>query len=63
MEVSRLVWGNNLEDKVQELVDMRLSIMKPLSAKWVIETYQYLSANPTIIINGFRAAGIVDALK
>ena len=52
-----------LEDKVQELVDMRLSIMKPLSAKWVIETYQYLSANPTIIINGFRAAGIVDALK
>ena len=52
-----------LEDKVEELVDMRLSVMKPLSAKWIIETCQYLNANPTIIINGFRAAGIVDALK
>ncbi len=49
-----------LEDKVQELVDMRLSA---LSAKWIIETCQYLSANSTIIVNGFRAAGIVDALK
>jgi hypothetical protein len=45
-----------LEDKVQELVDMR---MKPLSARWIVETCQYLASNPTIIINGFRAA---DAL-
>jgi len=39
-----------LEDKVQEAVDMRLSVMKP----------QYLSSKPSIIINGFHAAGIVD---
>ncbi len=42
---------------------MRLSIMKPLSAKWIIDTCDYLASNPSIIINGFRAAGIVDALK
>ena len=26
-----------LEDEVEEEVDMRLSIMKPLSAKWIID--------------------------
>ncbi len=34
-----------LEDKVEELVDMRLSIVKPLSAKWIIDTCDYLAVS------------------
>ena len=47
-----------LEDNVEEEVDMRLSIMKPLSATWIIEMYHYFQTHPSIIINGFRSAGI-----
>ncbi len=52
-----------LDNEVQEIVDMRLSIMKPLSAKWFIKTCEYLQSNPSIIVNGFHAAGIVDILN
>ena len=44
-----------LEDKIEEVVDMRLSVMKPLSAKWIIKTCEYFSSNPCIIKNGFQA--------
>ena len=47
-----------LQDEVSEPVDMRLSIMKPLCAQWTIDMYHYFKQNPSIIINGFRAAGI-----
>ena len=52
-----------LEDKVEEEVDMRLSIMKPLSARWLIDMHKYFVDHPSIIVNGFHNAGIVDALK
>lgn len=52
-----------LEDKVEEEVDMRLSVMKPLSARWLIDMHKYFVDHPSIIVNGFHNAGIVDVLK
>ena len=49
-----------LENNTDDPIDLRLSIMKPLSARWIIELFAYLSANPSI---GFKAAGIIDCLK
>ena len=51
-----------LQDKIEEPVDLRLSIMKPLAAQWIIEMYSYFQSHPDIIRNGFRAAGICDSL-
>jgi len=61
-ELYREIICKQLEDKVKEAVNMHLSEMKPLTSRWIIETC-YLSSKPSIIINGFHAAGIVDALK
>ena len=36
--------------------------MKELEAKWIVSAYDYLRSNPSIIVNGFKAAGIVDAV-
>ena len=44
-------------------VDLRLSIMKPLEARWMIQLYNYMKLNPQIIINGFKEVGILDILK
>ena len=51
-----------LEAQVEEEVDMRLTVMKPLFSNWMIELYHYLQSKPNIIINGFNAAGIVNSL-
>ena len=39
-------------------VDLTMSVVKPLSAKWLIALYNYMKENPTININGFKQAGI-----
>lgn len=52
-----------LEDKVEEEVDMRLSIMKLLSARWLIDMHKYFVDHLSIIVNGFHRAGIVDAIN
>ena len=38
-------------------VDLRMSIMKPLGARWLVSLYDYLKEHPSIIENGFKAAG------
>ena len=44
-------------------VDMRMSVMKELEAKWIVSCYDYLQNNKQIVYNGFKEAGIVDALQ
>ena len=50
------------EDHPVEPVDLKLSVVKPIGAKWLIELSDYLKSKPEIIINGFKGAGIVDCL-
>ena len=40
-------------------VDLRMSIVKPLGAKWMISLYDYMKSKPNIIKNGFRYAVII----
>ena len=44
------------------VVDLRLSILKPLSATWMVQFHDYISSKPIIIVNGFHHAGISDIL-
>ena len=44
-------------------VDMRTIVMKELGVKWLSELYDYLRGRPEILVNGFKEAGIVDALQ
>ena len=57
-----------LEDgKHIELVDikLRLSIIKPLHANWIIEFYKYMTTpdGQNCIFNGWEASGIDDAIR
>ena len=53
---------DQLENNIEEKIDTRISVMKPLSAQWTIEMFNYLVSHPSIIINGFREAGITEIL-
>ena len=46
-------------DGVVEQVDLSVSVVKPLGAVWLMNTFDYIKANPSIIINGFQGAGIL----
>lgn len=44
-------------------VDLKLSIVKPVGAKWLMEMYDYFKTKPQILINGFCGAGISDFMR
>ena len=54
-----------LDQGIQELTptDLRMSIVKPLGARWLVSLHDYLKDHSSIIKNGFKAAGIVDFLS
>ena len=47
-----------VHDNVKTPVDLRLSVIKPLSGRWFVQLSDYLKAHPDIIKNGFKGAGI-----
>ena len=57
--------ATQLSDEKQEVepVDLRLSVVKPLGAKWMIELFDHFKQHPEIIRNVFSAAGISDCLN
>jgi len=60
---SSTVYKNCSSDGIPPAVDLRMSILKPLGAKWIKTAYDYIKKNCSIITNGFSAAGITAALS
>ena len=44
-------------------VSMKLSNLKPLHARWIVEMFDYLKQQNESIVNGFDKAGITEAVK
>ena len=50
-----------LEGKLpKQQVDLRLNVVKPLGAKWMVELFDYIKSKPDVISNGFKKSGIFD---
>ena len=43
-------------------ISLEMLVVKPISAKWLMSLYYYMTANPSIIINGFKEVGLKDKL-
>ena len=41
-------------------VDTRISVIKPLHAKWVVQFYDYIRSHPDIVINGWKKSKIPE---
>ena len=46
-----------------KIVDLRLSVLKPLGAAWIVSLHKYITDSPSIVKNGFKAAGILESLQ
>lgn len=51
-----------LQDGGDIEINLGMSVLKPLSAKWLDSAIAYLKKNPEKVFNGFKKAGISDAL-
>ena len=51
------------DNKGTQPIDMRLSIMKPLSAQWLLSMFDHFKQRPDISRHGFDASGITGCLK
>ena len=55
-----------LGKKIEDVnIQFRLTTLNTLHAKWLLEFYNYITsdAGAEIILNGWKGAGIYDALK
>ena len=60
-------YTKQISEQVQGLsekkpVDLRLTAVKSLGAKWLQDVYDYLKAKPEIVRNGFKESGITSCL-
>ena len=51
--LSNYVRGPGSTSDKLEPVDLSLPVMKELCSKWILEMFEYISANPQMIDNGF----------
>ena len=55
--------GHFVEMQPEDIeVDMKLSVMKPLSARWIISAYDYLGNKSGIVRGRFVEAGSCEAV-
>ena len=59
-EVQKQIMEGVAVDDVR--VDLAAAVIKAKSANWMISSWQALEKRPEIAINGFRKAGILDAV-
>lgn len=43
-------------------IDLRLTVMKEIGARWIVSMYDYFQDKPEICRNGFRKAGITGVI-
>ena len=54
---------NKGRDPADVEVQLNLSQVKPLHTKWIFEMCKYLQGGNDLIINGFKEAGITEAVE
>ena len=53
---------NDLAAAEIQPVNLSMSVLKEVGAKWLVEMANYISANPQFIVNGFVCSGITGVL-
>ena len=72
IRLQRTTWGSSFlrkqfrswyAEQVRRQLEDGKEPEKAPSAKWIVSMYDYLWSRPEIIINGFKKAGIIQAIK
>ena len=61
-QVMEQLEGQDIETSDIQPIDLRMTVLKEVGAKWLVEMATYFAENPKIIVNGFIRSGITGAL-
>ena len=62
-EVMKQLQGvSDVQSAALQPVNLCMAAVKELSAHWLVEMADYIADNPQFVVNGFRRAGIPNAL-
>ena len=59
-EIVKQMEAGKRSDQIK--VDDRVSVVKPLHAKWIVKHYDYARTKPQLVINVWKESGIIDHL-
>ena len=64
-QVQRAMDGNRFKSKEEIDIDLKLLVLKPLNASWLIECFDHMTspASKAVSLKGWEVAGITDAVK
>ena len=64
-QVQRTMDGNRFKSMEDIDIDLKLSVLKPLHASWLIELFDHMTspAGKAVSLKGWEVAGITDAVK
>ena len=64
-QVQRAMDGNRFKSMDKIDIDLKLSVLKPLHATWLIEPFDHMTspASKAVSLKGWEVAGITDAVK
>ena len=51
--------SKHTDGAVTQPVDLSMSVVKPLGTTCLMNTFDYIKANPSIIINGFKCRNLL----
>ena len=57
-EIAKQVEAGKKSHEVK--VDVRITVVRPLHAKWVIKFYDYIRSKPDIVISGWKRSKIFE---
>ena len=60
-KVMEQIEAGNSPDEV--VVDIKLTVMKEIGAKWLVSMFDYFQGHPEICRNGFVKAGIAEGIS
>ena len=52
-------YSSKIAENCNDKVDLKLSVIKPIHARWMIDVYSVLGRQTDLVKSGFRKAGIV----
>ena len=62
-ELSTILQAQSEGTGTDTSVDLKLSVIKPIAAGWIVSLYDYIKRKPELVKNGFKEAGITNYLS
>jgi hypothetical protein len=55
--------ADNLKEKTEKPVDLRISVIKPIHARWIVSCIDLLSKDKETVTRGWQLSGLLSVMR